>query len=294
MKEQEMAAQSARETGGRPWGLRARQTGILVQREVRRNLFTRRRIWVYLLAFGPVLLLAIHRAMPHSEPANAAALQDETRMLAGIMQFYYVRLGLFFACMGIFTWLFRGEMVERTLHYPFLLPVRREVLVVGKFLAGAAIAIALFEMAVLGCFFFLYSRFGSLGWNYVFQGAGLHQLGAYMLIVALGGLGYGSVFLGLSLMFRNPIVPGAVFFGWEAITPVLPIWLQPLSVTFYLKPLYPISVSSHLPGILALFTVVTEPVSTLTAVVGLLCFTLAVLAFSCYRIRKTEIAYTSD
>ncbi len=294
MREQEIAAQSARETGGRPWGLRARQTGVLVQREVKRSLFTRRRIWVYLLAFGPVLLLAIHRAMPHSEPANAAALRDETRMLAGIMQFYYVRLGLFFACMGIFTWLFRGETVERTLHYPLLLPVRREVLVVGKFLAGAAIAIALFEMAVLGCFFFLYSRFGSLGWNYILEGAGLHQLGAYLLIVALGVLGYGSVFLGLSLMFRNPIVPGAVFFGWEAITPVLPSWLQPLSVTFYLKPLYPISVSSHLPGVLALFTVVTEPVSTFTAVIGLLCFAAAVLAFSCYRIRKTEIAYTSD
>ncbi len=289
-----MAAESASEFGRRPWGLRARQAWILVRREVRRNLFTRRRIWVYLLAFGPVVLLAIRRAMPHPGPIDAAALQDATRMLAGMMQFYYVRLGLFFACMGIFTWLFRGEMVERTLHYPFLLPVRREVLVVGKFLAGAAIAIALFEAAVLGCFFFLYSWFGSLGWNYVFEGAGLHQLGAYMLIVALGGLGYGSVFLGLSLVFRNPIVPGAVFFGWEAITPVLPSWLQPLSVTFYLKPLYPISVSSHLPGLLALFTVVTEPVSTLTAVVGLLCFTAAVLAFSCYRIRKTEIAYTSD
>lgn len=275
-----------------PWRLWGRQVGILVQREMRRSLFTRRRIWVYLLAFLPVLILAIHRFKDAGQPADAAALHDETQVLAGIIQFYYVRLGLFFACMGIFTWLFRGEMVERTLHYPFLLPVRREVLVVGKFFAGAAITIVLFETALLACFFFLYGRFGALGSGYVFQGPGLRQFGAYALIVALGALGYGAVFLGLSLIFRNPIIPGAILLGWETITPILPGWLQTLSVTFYLKPLYPISVPAH--GFLALFTVVTEPVSEFTSVAGLLVFTAAVLAFSCYRIRSVEITYSTD
>lgn len=283
------------ETGFREpsWQLWARQVGVIVLREVRGSLFTRRRIWVYLLAFLPVLLIAMnHRIVHNILPADAAALQDETRMFAGIMQLYYVRLGLFFACMGIFTWLFRGEMVEHTLHYPFLSPVRREVLVVGKFLAGAAITIGIFEVAILGCFYFLYSRFGSLGAAYVFHGPGLRQLGAYLLIVALGALGYGAAFLGLSLVFKNPIVPGAMLFGWELIVPILPGWLQAFSVSFYLKQLYPVSIPTQ--GFLALFTVVTEPVPGIAAVLGLLAFTTAVIVFSCYRIRRTEITYTTD
>ena len=38
--------------------------------------------------------------------------------------------------MGIFSNLFRGEMLEKTLHYYFLTPMRREMLVAGKYLAG--------------------------------------------------------------------------------------------------------------------------------------------------------------
>jgi hypothetical protein len=151
-----------------------------------------------------------------------------------------------------------------------------------------------FETAVLACFYFLYSRFGSAGWAYLFHGPGLGELGAYLLIVALGSLGYGAVFLGLSLIFRNPIIPGALFFGWEAVTPVLPSWLQVLSVTFYLKHLYPVSLPSSDSVVMAILTVATGPISAYTAVLGLLIFAAAVLAFSCYLIRRTEITYTTD
>ena len=127
-----------------------------MRNEVRRNLFTRRRVWVYLLALIPVLILITHNIVTryNNDPAQ---IENETLVLAGIIQLYYFRLGIFFACMGIFTWLFRGEIVERTLHYQFLVPVRKEVLVVGKFLAGAIISIALFEAAVLACFYLTYA-----------------------------------------------------------------------------------------------------------------------------------------
>jgi ABC-type transport system involved in multi-copper enzyme maturation permease subunit len=285
MNLREAAARAQTGLREQPWRLWGRQLAVLVRREARRSLFSRRRLWVYLLAFAPVLITAIHRVVDSSNPTGAAELHSETQVLAAIIQLYYLRLGLFFACMGIFTWLFRGEMVERTLHYPFLSPVRREVLVVGKFLAGAVVAIAIFEVVI-------YSRFGSRGWAYVFDGPGLGQLGSYLLIIALGALGYGAVFLALSLVYKNPIVPGALFLGWETLTPVLPGWLQMLSVTFYLKHLSPVTVP--VSGLAALFTVVTEPVSAVWSVAGLLCFTAAVLVFSCYRIRRVEITYTTD
>ena len=262
-----------------------------MRNEVRRNLFTRRRIWIYLLALVPALIVLAHLIFD-TGPRGPAQLEEDTQVLAGIVQLYYFRLGIFFACMAIFTWLFRGEMVERTLHYQFLVPVRREILVVGKFLAGAIVAMALFETAVLACFYLMYSRFGSAGKSYVLDGPGLGQLGSYLLVTALACLGYGAVFLALSLLFKNPIIPGVVIMGWETIAPIFPGWAQRLSVTFYLKHLCPVSLP--VTGPLAIFAMVAEPVSPFIAVLGLLLLTITILALSCFLIHRMEITYTAE
>ncbi len=274
-----------------PWRLFASQISVLVRNEVRRNLFTRRRAWIYLLALVPVLMIMAHTIFDRNN-IKSAQIEEDTQVLAGIVQLYYFRLGIFFACMGIFTWLFRGEMVERTLHYQFLVPVRREILVIGKFLAGAIIAIAIFEVAALACFYLMYARFGSAGKSYVFDGPGLSQLWAYLLVTALACLGYGAVFLALSLLVRNPIIPGVVIMGWEAIAPVFPAWAQRLSVTFYLKHLCPVSLP--ISGPLAIFTIVAEPVAPFWAVLGLLTLTIAILVLCCFLIHRMEITYTAE
>ena len=274
-----------------PWGLYAIQILVLVRNQVRRNLFTRRRLWVYLLALIPVVILVIHNAFDQGA-ADPFYLETDTLVLARIVHLYYVRLGIFFACMGIFTWLFRGEMVERTLHYQLLVPVKREVLVIGKFLAGTLISIFLFESAVLACFYLTYHPLGAAGRAYIFDGPGLYQLGAYLLVTALACIGYGSVFLALSLLFKNPIVPGLVWMGWEAIAPVFPGWAQRLSVTSYLRQLG--AVKLPVEGPLAIFTVVTEPVAPVVAILGLLGLCVAVLVLSCFLIDRIEITYTSE
>lgn len=290
MSFQESVSQAQKTLKEQPWQLYASQVAVLVRNEVRRNLFTRRRIWVYFLALIPVIIILIHYFVDKNN--SPAQIEEDGVVLAGIVQLYYFRLGIFFACMGIFTWLFRGEMVERTLHYQFLVPVRKEVLVVGKFLAGAIISISLFETAMLACFYLTYSRFGPAGRSYVFDGPGLGQLGSYLLVTALACLGYGAVFLALSLLFKNPIIPGVMLMGWEAICPIFPDWAQRLSVTFYLKNLCPVNLPAD--GPLAIFTIVAEPVSPFLAVFGLLCLTLAILVLSCFLIHRLEITYTAE
>ncbi len=286
-----LAARTRQWSREQPWQLFAVQISVLVRNEVRRNLFTRRRIWIYLLALVPVLMILTHTIIDRNN-IRTAQIEEDTQVLAGIVQLYYFRLGIFFACMGIFTWLFRGEMVERTLHYQFLVPVRREILVIGKFLAGAVIAIALFEAAILACFYLMYARFGAAGKSYVFDGPGLGQLWAYLLVTALACLGYGAVFLALSLLFKNPIIPGVVIMGWEAIAPIFPAWAQRLSITFYLKPLCPVSLP--ISGPLAIFTIVAEPVAPILAVLGLLTLSIAILVLCCFLIHRMEITYTAE
>lgn len=291
MSGQELIARAQKWSKEQPWRLYGSQISVLVRNEVRRNLFTRRRIWVYLLAAIPVLMLLVRNIFDHSG-TDASYIENDTQVLAAMIQLYYLRLGVFFACMGIFTWLFRGEMVQRILHYQFLAPVRREVLVVGKFLAGAIIAILLFEAATVACFYLAYSRFGSAGMAYIFDGAGLGQLRSYILVVALACVGYGAVFLALSMVFKNPIIPGLVLLGWETLSPILPAWLQRITVVFYLKHLCPVNLPAD--GPMALFTVVAEPVAPWLAVLGLLCLALAVLVLSCFLIHRMEITYTTE
>ncbi len=226
------------------------------------------------------------------EPLPTESIEDDTAVFAEIFQIYYVRLGIFFGCMGIFTWLIRGEIVERHLHYYFLAPLRREVIVVGKFLAGACSAIIVFCAGVAISFVLIYSSFGSAGTAYIFSGPGLGQLGSYLIITVLACLGYGATALALSLIFKNIAVPGLILLGWETINSALPPLLQKLSVTHYLKQLVPIQVPPH--GLLALFTVVTEPVPPAVAAAGLLALTAGVLIFACWYVPRLEIDYVTD
>ncbi len=279
-------AQSIRE---QPWALWWMQARRLVLIEIRRNLFSWKATWIYLLAFVPTVIILIHLLIDRHPVFR---LSDDTVVLAGVVQFYYIRLGVFFGCLGIFSRLIRGEMVERSLHFYLLAPVRREVLLLAKFVAGSISAVFLFGTAILANFTLMYAEYGAAGQDYVFHGPGLGQLEAYLLIVVLACLGYGAVFLLLSMMFRNPMPAALLFLGWEAINPVMPSLLQKISVASYLRHLMPINVPGD--GLFALLTVQTEPVPAWVAVLGLLIFISVVLAYSCVRIRRLEIRYTTD
>ena len=272
-----------------PWGLWWLQARRLIRIEVRRNLFSWKASWIYFLAFIPTLIILIHLLF---ESHPAFALSDDTNVLAGIVQFYYIRLGVFFGCLGIFSRLIRGEMIERSLHFYLLSPVRREILLLAKFAAGSISALALFGSAIIADFALMYAAFGAAGQDYVFNGPGLGQLEAYLAIIILACLGYGAVFLLLSMMFRNPTPAAMLVLGWEAINPVLPSLLQKISVASYLRHLMPVTIPGD--GIFALLTVQTDPVSGWAATLGLLLLIAVVLAYSCLQIRRLEIRYTTD
>jgi ABC-type transport system involved in multi-copper enzyme maturation permease subunit len=272
-----------------PWSLWRIQARRFTRIEIRRNLFTRRAWWIYFLAFVPVVIILLHLVV---DKHPGFGLSDDTGVLAGVVQLYYIRLGIFFGCLGIFSRLIRGEMIERSIHYYLLSPVRREVILLSKFFAGAVTAVVLFGAAVIADFVLMYVGYGAAGRDYMLHGQGLGQIESYLLIVVLACLGYGSLFLLLSIMFRNPMPGALLLWGWEAINPVMPSLLQKFSVASYLRHLMPVSVPAE--GIFALLTVETEPVTAWIAVLGLLGLIAVVLVYSCYRIRRFEIRYTTE
>lgn len=268
------------------WLLVRRQALAVLRMEVHKTFSNWRSVWLFFLAFAPALINAAHALKD-----KGCSLQQETLILAGMIQLFYARFAIFFGCLGLSIRLLRGDVAEKTLHYPFLAPLRRELLIVGKFLAGALTATLIFGAGVLTTFMLMYVH-SAAGLGFLRHGPGLAHLGVYLLVTVLACLGYSAVFLALSLLFKNPVVPAMVVLLWETVNNVLPVWLKRFSVTYYLKPLFPVELP--LQGMSGLFTVVAEPTPAWLAVTGLLAFSACVLGFACWRIRRFEISYSTD
>lgn len=270
------------------WSLWARQTLAVLRLELGRNFFGRRALLLYMLAGLPLTVLAaVAVFLPgDSGSADFAELGIAYSVIYGAL---ILRTLLFFGCAWVFMNLFRGEVVDRSLHYYFLAPVRREVLVVGKYLSGLVATVTLFGISTLGSFALLYfGLFPSQSTEYVFNGPGLGQALTYAGITVLACVGYGAVFLIVGLFFRNPIIPAGLIYGWEWINFLLPPLLKKLSVIHYLHSLVPV------PPPEGPFAVLAEPTPAWISVPSLLIFTALTLVLAGLHIRRQEISYAGE
>ena len=269
------------------WG---RQIAAVLRLEMKKTFLSKRGWWIYCLAAGPVVVTLLHwLVMMRPRSGFNHHLGDDSIIFAGLFQLFYLRATIFFGCMGIFSNLFRGEMLEKTLHYYFLTPMRRELLVIGKYLAGLSVALVLFVGSTAAAFLTLARHFGPAWSDYLYHGPGMSQLGSYMLVAALGCVGYGAVFLMCGLFFRNPMIPAAVVFVWENLNPFLPALLKKISVIFYLKNLCPVEVP--IPPPFNVMVVEADPTPFWLAVPGLLAVALILLVYSAVAARQLEISY---
>jgi hypothetical protein len=221
---------------------------------------------------------------------------EDRQVFAGMFHYFYLRLAIFYGCLGIFMNLFRGEMLDKTLHYWFLAPCRREVLLAGKYLAGLIAAVVIFATGTMVCFGVMLWPQDSVDIQAYFQQHGVTQLAWYMVAAVMACVGYGSVFLASGLLLRNPIIPAVVIMAWEASNGFLPVTLQKLSVLHYVQSLCPVPppMDNDIPPFGRLLLAPAEPASALAAIAGLLCVTALVLFSASRAVRKLEINYGTD
>jgi len=225
-----------------------------------------------------------------------ASLEEDTQVFSGMFQYFYLRLAIFFGCLGIFMNLFRGEMLDKTLHFWFLAPVRREVLLVGKYLAGLVASAIIFGGGTMLAFFAMLWALDPADVQAYWQGPGMGHLFWYTASAMLGCVGYGSVFLAAGLLLRNPIVPASMILLWESINGFLPVVLQKLSILYYLQSLCPLPppVDKNMPAVLRLILAPAEPAPAVWAVLGLLGVTALVLWVASQAVRRLEINYSTE
>jgi hypothetical protein len=222
--------------------------------------------------------------------------EEDREVFAGIFQYFYLRLAIFFGCLGIFMYLFRGEMSNKTLHFWFLAPARREVLLAGKYAAGLIAAAAIFAGGALVMFAAMIWPHDAVEVQAYWNAGGMSHAFWYAAAAALGCVGYGSVFLAVGLYVRNPIVPAAVLLAWEGVNGILPHALQRMSVLYYVQSLCPVPapMDADTPALIQLLAAPAAPASRPGAILGLLLLTGVVLWIGSLAVRRMEISYGGE
>jgi hypothetical protein len=352
------------------------QVLAIIRLEMKKTFFARRGLWVYLLAFAPLVLFVSHSiAVGHrrdqleriarDHPVSSAAFNDiregmtpdevtqklgepyfqrrwhtrnehneqrershwrytdgkselflsfedgkltwirrsETdtlpqvsQIFAGVFQSYYLRLAVFFGCVGVFVNLFRGEMLDKSLHFYLLTPTRREVLLAGKYAAGLLATVVIFTSSTALQWLALLWQFDPAARSDFLASTGWSQFSSYLVVTALACVGYGSVFLAVGLLFRNPIIPTAIVLLWEGINPFLPAALKKISMIHYLQSLCPVAVVSgqDTPGFIRLLIAPVQPATRSVAVLSIVILTGVVLVAAARLSRRMEINYSTE
>lgn len=269
-----------------PWAVWRRQALAILRLELRRSFLSKRALGLFALALMPVLSVGarwVHLVVT----GRAGDVAESTSGFGITFQAFILHFVIFLGCVSIFGNLVRREVLDRTLHYYFLTPVRRELLVAAKYVTGLLVAFLLFGSSTAVSFFLAYAPDQGAE-AFFLHGPGLGHLAAYLLVTFLACVGYGAMFLTLGFFFKSPAIPALVLFGWEWLHFLLPPLLKKFSVIHYLQSLCPVPISE---GPLA---ILSDAPSPWVAIPGLLLLSVLLVAVSAWRVRKMEIMYEED
>ena len=262
---------------------------LAVQRlEFRKRFLGKRAIPVYLLALIPLALFGGRALVMFLFPStNDFSLAQDRVAYAVIYRTLILRFVVFFGCVAIFVPLFRGDILDRSMHYYFLAPIKRTTLTLAKYFSGLLAALFLFNAVTFATWCFLYlaggpgvllDQLGSLH--------GLGELASYLLVTSLACIGYGAVFLAAGVLLKNPIVPAVAILGWESINALLPAVLKKISVIHYLESLLPVSIPQT-----SSIQILADPASPWVAIPGILALAIVLVTIAMRRVKRLEILY---
>ena len=259
--------------------------------ELRKRFLGKRAIPVYLLALIPLILFG-GRAIAmqiFGQGASDTTAQDRV-VYAVLYRTLILRFVVYFGCVAVFVPLFRGDILDRSLHYYLLAPLRRRTLTLAKYLSGLSASIVLFGGVTAATWTLLHLAHGpSVLFEQLFSARGATELASYLLVTALACVGYGAVFLTAGVFYKNPIVPAVAILIWEGLNALLPPVLKKISVIHYLESLCPVSIPQD-TGI----AILADPASPWVAIPGILALAAVLLVLAARRVERLEVLYGTE
>ena len=262
---------------------RWRQLFFLMRLEFKRYLRGRRCGGIFALAIAPLVILAL----PAFPSGNRGISFPLPIGYTQFFQVFWLHLAIFFSCASVFSQLFRSEFQEKTLHYYYMVPIRREMVVLAKYLAGLLLVATLYLSTSVATYY-LYFWPASPGRNWALTRMGSQHLLNYLFVVLLACIAYGALFMLIGLIFRNPMIPAIFVLLLESFGYVLPPIFQRMTIGLYLQRFIPLTVL-HGP-----FAIMIEPPSATTSVVVLAVVSSTIIWLSTVILRRTQITYSVD
>ena len=265
------------------WSLWIRQALTIMKIELKRYLLGKRWAGVYFFAYAPVLLLTIAAAKTRGYPS----IMGFTTGYAVFFQTFVLRLAVFLSCAMVFSQLFRGEVLEKTLHFYLLAPVRRKVLMFGKYLAGVVATAVVFGSSTILTHILVYLP--NPAWKtFFFEGDGISNMERYFLVTVMACIAYGGVFLLMGTLFKNPAGPLILLGAWEAFFFVLPADVQKFTIMHYLQSMLPVGID------MGPFAVVVDPTPAILGIPLLIAVALVFVWIAGQVVRRAQVTYSAD
>lgn len=269
-----------------------RQFMAIMWNTMARSLLSKRVMVTLVLISLPMLFITLLGVLPLDDGESVLRTVGNARYIFAIIYSTFILAAvLYLGNAIIFTQLIRGEILDSSIHFALLTPVRREILVLGRFTGGLLSTFLLFGGATLVSYLLLYLPLGMNRLTLDLSGGvALEQITAYLLMTFLACLGYGSVFMATGFIFRNPFIPVIGLAGWEFINFLMPPALKIISVVYYLKNLMPVSINE---GPLPL-AVVASPMPAYLSVLGIVVIAAVALTISVQYMRRMQVNYANE
>jgi hypothetical protein len=252
--------------------------------DLRRLLLTRRVVPLLVMGAVPVVLCATIAGLAPARMPLGRFVEE----FAGMFQLLVLGGTLFFGVASTSVGLLRGEMLEKSLHYVLLSPVRREAVGAGKYAAGLAATTLTFGVSTALSYAILLSGAGAAGRERLLSPEGLAALSSYVLASVLGCAAYGGLFLAMGLVGKNPMVGAALFWMLERISVVFPPALQWLVPSYHLDSLLPVHLTKKA------FALFLDPAPWWVSVPALLAFGALFATVASLGARRIEIRYGGE
>jgi len=256
--------------------------------ELRKRFLGKRAIPVYMLALIPLILFGGRAiAMQVFGQGTTDTTAQDRVLYAVLFRTLILRFVVYFGCVAVFVPLFRGDILDRSLHYYFLAPIRRRTLTLAKYASGLTASLVLFGGVTAATWVLLHLAHGpSVLFEQLLSARGAAELASYLLVTGLACVGYGAVFLTAGVFFKNPIVPAVAILIWEGLNALLPPVLKKISVIHYLESLCPVSIPQD-TGI----AILADPASPWVAIPGIFALAAVLLVLAAKGAERLEILY---
>lgn len=220
---------------------------------VRQLFWSRRTLFMGLVAVAPVLLAAAARAAAQ----NGALEMRLNGVEVGGFEVFRAMASLFFLrfavpVLGAFygTALIADEVEDRTITYLFVRPIPRSAVLGGKYLACLTCMVVVLLPATVLVYLALMPASAIL--------AEAGELVHHLAVLALGLTAYAALFALIGVWVKRPLMAGLMFaFGWEPVALLIPGYLRQFTIAYHLQSLAPQGTSSDVVTHLLWLIVIT-------------------------------------